>query len=110
MSKKWVRRVDQQIKRILALVPKDRLQCLNALKTSWRALDSSQKGWAQWMSDTSIIEEFTMEQLEDVLNGYRELVLAFLKFDRETTMMLINLREEASKKDKQESDKEKMIA
>ena len=89
MSKKWIRKVKKHIIEIESLDPKDRLEIVSAILKCNNAVAGSVNGWATWISNPSIMNSFTEEDLKTILEEFKKVAIPFLKNDVKWTEYLL---------------------
>lgn len=84
-SKKYVQVLEEYIKSIEKLEPKDRLdygfaiaECLNGMLISIR-------GWADWLNDLSKLRFLSVEELDGIFTKIKSLSVPFIKIDVDIT-------------------------
>jgi len=84
----WIKDLKKWMKLISNLKPKDRLEKVSGIIKCNRAVADSVAGWANWLIRPELMNEFTEEELAEILNEFREIAISFLKFDLKWTKYL----------------------
>lgn len=85
----WIKQVKKYMKKIEEASPKDRLGYMSEIDRCNKAIFASTQGWEYWLSNPTIIDQFTKEELEEMLDEFRELALQFLRNDIKWTEHLL---------------------
>jgi len=81
--KKWIRKVEEQIKYLEGLEPTDRLSFMSGIAYCTNAIVGSVSGWEAWLSSPTLMENFREDELRDIFNEFRRVTIGFLKYDIE---------------------------
>jgi len=88
LSEAWIAGAKEMLKAIEKLASKqdkDRLDLINLLTASLRAMERSIMGWFQWVLNPSIMGQFSKEELEEISENIRRMAEEFVKYDIEIT-------------------------
>lgn len=88
LSDTWIAGAKEMLKTIEMLASKqnkDRLDLINLLTTSLRAMERSIMGWFQWTLNPGIMGQFTKEELEEITKMIKQMAEEFIKYDMEVT-------------------------
>jgi hypothetical protein len=88
MGEDWIagaREALRAIEKLASKKDKDRLDLINLLTASLRAMERSIMGWFQWVLNPSIMGQFSKEELEEVSENIRRMAEEFVKYDVEVT-------------------------
>lgn len=88
MGEAWIAGAKEMLKTIEKLASKqdkDRLDLINLLTASLRAMERSIMGWFQWVLNPGIMGQFTKEELEEISENIRRMAEEFVKYDVEVT-------------------------
>jgi len=105
MASKWVKNLKSTLKKIEDLSGEDRLSCVSAILLCNNAMMGSGKGWNSWISDPSIMEHLSEEDLKKLLKEFKDVIKVVLNFDVKWTLILF---EKAKEKEKQKGDNSKL--
>jgi len=81
----WKKKLKKEIVEIEKLEAKDRLQATSSLMYLNASLASSVSGWHSWLTNAMIMEKFSREELEELVERFRKVTLDFLLLDLEYT-------------------------
>jgi len=82
MSRKdWVKNLKALKERIENIELNDRLSYTSALTHCLAALYTSLHGWYRWLSHPDIMNLFSKEELEELLDEFKDFTLSFLDLD-----------------------------
>jgi len=88
MGEAWVagaKEMLRAIEKLAAKQEKDRLDLINLLTASLRAMERSIMGWFQWVLNPSIMGQFSKEELEEISENIKRMAEEFVKYDIEVT-------------------------
>ncbi|MEM4700275.1 MAG: DUF2153 family protein [Candidatus Nezhaarchaeales archaeon] len=88
MGEAWIAGAKEMLRTIEKLASKqdkDRLDLINLLTASLRAMERSIMGWFQWVLNPGIMGQFTKEELEEISENIRRMAEEFVKYDVEVT-------------------------
>jgi len=95
--KKWIRKVEEQIKYLEELEPTDRLSFMSGIAFCTNAIVGSVSGWEAWLSSPTLMENFREEELREIFNEFRRVTIGFLKYDIEWSKKIsLRLQDPAS--------------
>jgi len=86
--KKWISQVEDEIKFINESKPKDRLDYISSIDRFNSALLASSAGWEEWIKHATIMNEFTVEEIEEIFKEFQALSSRLLNFDVKWTKKL----------------------
>lgn len=84
-EKKWIVELERDIKEIKDLEPIDRLGSTASIMKCASSISRSVNGWLNWAKDPRIMKIFTEDQLNDMVNFFKEFSIQMLNFDIEWT-------------------------
>ncbi|MDP7975339.1 MAG: DUF2153 family protein [TACK group archaeon] len=81
----WEDRLIKKMDMVKKMNYGDRLSLYNDVRVINLAMMESVNGWNQWLSDPSIIDTFTEEELRELFDGFRRVALEFMEMDLKWT-------------------------
>lgn len=85
MSEDWVSNRTKTADAIKKISPKDRLGYVNACIQCLAAIGQSNQGWLQWLSNPTMMNEFSEDILKGFFEKFREFTLKYIEFDIDAT-------------------------
>lgn len=86
--KNWVKRVNKEIRNISEHKTEDRLDAVEAIYKCHLLMHNSLTVWKVWLENPGITSTFTVEELNEIHDKFRELAVMFLKNDIKWTILL----------------------
>jgi len=84
---KWIEKMNKYLEKMEDLKPKDRLSYWRALQICNTAVHESIMGWVQYISNPIIQDIFSVDEIKEIFERYRELAVEFIKLDIEATKL-----------------------
>jgi hypothetical protein len=84
MSERWIINSQVALKKLRKISEageKDRLEHLKSIKTSLALIGRSLSGWYSWISNPSIMANFTKEEMREMENKLIKFAESFIEFD-----------------------------
>jgi hypothetical protein len=88
MSERWIRSSQvalKKLRKISEAEDKDRLEHVKSIKTSLVLIGRSLSGWSSWISNPSIMANFSKKELEEMDDKLFTFAESFIEFDIEIT-------------------------
>lgn len=88
MSDRWVRKSEILLKGMKALSSKkekDRLEIINSILFTLNNLERSIHGWKRWISNLSLMSNFSIEELKEVEEALWKQAETVIRYDIEAT-------------------------
>lgn len=85
----WINKVRETIKEIESLEAKDRLECVSGINKCNKAILASYMGWNSWLSNPIVMNDFTEEDLKQILAEFKEVAVTILKNDLKWTLYVL---------------------
>jgi len=96
-EKDWIQETLKEIEKIKKWKVDDRLSFVSKLTYMNSALASSVTGWNSWLTNATVMERFSADELEKLAVAFEKLTVDFLELDTKYTMMMKNkLKDEYS--------------
>lgn len=95
---KWIKETKKSKEEIKKLKKKDRLETAASLVKLHNAISASLKGWAAWLTNPTVLDQLTEEELLETFKVFQKLALEFLDLDIKMTSAVLNRRKEKEKK------------
>jgi len=80
-TKNYIMAMEENIKLLEEFKPKDRLGFVKGIVRCIQILNVSIKGWASWVGNYEILDDLTLEELEEIYPQMKQLVIDFVKLD-----------------------------
>lgn len=98
--KQWIEKVKEYKKEIAKLETKDRLQTTASIFTLHGSIAASLNGWAQWLTNPSVMNQLTKEELEETFQVFKKLAEEFLDLDFKMTSSVLKKQKKKKRKKK----------
>lgn len=85
----WINKVKETIKEIESLEGRDRLECVSGINKCNKAILASYMGWNSWLTNPIVMNDFTEEDLRQILNEFKEVAITVLKNDLKWTLHVL---------------------
>lgn len=101
----WVKKVEEEREKIKKWQTTDRLSMVSKLMFMNGSVASSVTGWHSWLTNASVMEQLSEEQLRELVDEFEKIAVAFLDLDIKYTKLVQKKMEteEGKKKSKKTS-------